>query len=111
MNPLDLFVRGHPVIMLLITLAGAGVVYYAARLWQGDAGPQYVRALILTGALSIMIGMLGQAVGLVQLLNAVERADTIPAYLIIDGITNTFIPLVYGAFWFILALAIRYIKV
>lgn len=109
MNPIDLFVRGNPMIMLLITLAGAGVVYYAVRLWK-ETRPKYVSALVLTGALSVMIGMLGQAVGLVQILNVVERAQDVPAHLITDGITITFIPMVYGTFWFILALAVRYIK-
>lgn len=110
MNPINLFVRGNPMIMLLITLAGAGVVYYAVRLWRENEASNYLSALVLTGARSIMIGMLGQAAGLVQLLNAVDQVGAVPADLIIDGITNTFIPMVYGTFWFILALALRYIK-
>jgi hypothetical protein len=110
MNPIELFVQGNVVVMLLITLAGAGVVYYAVKLWRSEARSTYVRSLVLTGAVSIIIGMLGQAIGLIQILNVVDGAGHVPATLIRDGIVSTFIPMAYGTFWFLAALAVGYLR-
>jgi hypothetical protein len=104
MNPIELFIQGNVVVMSLITLAGAGVAYYAIKLWHTDVRSQYVRALVLTGAASLMIGMLGQSIGLIQILNVVDGAGQVPGALVRDGIANTFIPMVYGTFWFVVAL-------
>jgi hypothetical protein len=110
MSPIQLFVQGNVIVMLLISLAGAGVIFYAVRLWRNSAEAGARRALILTGAASIMIGMLGQSIGLIQVLNVLSRAGEVPADLITGGIANTFIPMVYGALWFLVALAVGYIK-
>jgi hypothetical protein len=104
MNPIELFIQGNIVVMLLITLAGASVVYYAVKLWHSDVRGTYMRALVLAGAVSIMIGMLGQSIGLIQVLNVAAGAGQVPGALIRDGILNTFIPMVYGTLWFLVAL-------
>ncbi len=105
---LDLFMQGNPFIMSLITLSAAGVVYYSVVCWRNDNHESSSQALLLVGALSLMLGIIGQSIGLVQILNVAEQAGEAPPALFTTGIKNTFIPLVYGGFWFLLALGVRY---
>lgn len=85
--------------MVLITITGIATAVLSVKLLKGNANPSVqgqVLGLVLT---TMIIGIIGQSLGIIQVLQMLEAAGDVPPVLISGGLKSTFIPFVYATFW------------
>ncbi len=94
--------------LLLVLLAVLFLAGHAALLiGRGEADRAEVegklRAVLFWGAMSLVMGLLGTSVGLVQMATAIARAERVMATTILGGVGVALITSVFGLLIFLVA--------
>lgn len=95
----DYFLQGGPVFMILLTIMGIATVVLSIKLIRektNDAIRGQVIGLVL---INMIIGIIGQSLGIIQVLQMLESAGDVPPALISGGLKSTFIPFIYALIW------------
>ena len=109
---LDLFYMGGPLFMSLVTAAALLMLGLTFRQITGDESVDRLSksSIPIAGSLALVIGLLGQTLGLYQMLSAMEQAGVdLPAAMIWGGLKITFISSGYGLIVFVLSLIIWFV--
>ncbi len=107
----DYFLQGGPVLMILITITGIATAVLSVKLIKDPAATSTQGQVLGLVLITMIIGIIGQSLGIIQVLQMLEAAGEVPPALISGGLKSTFIPFVYAAFWSLIgALAWFYSK-
>jgi hypothetical protein len=107
---MDAFLSGG-VMMWPILAVGVGVAWLAGRTALGIRGghagrgavARGLQALLFWGGMSVVLGILGMATGLVIMAQAVRAAGAVHAPLIWGGLSVALVPLVFSLVVFLFA--------
>lgn len=103
---IDWFLDGGYMMWALLALA-LGVIGLAARaaigLGRGDAPAQPLGTILFWGAVALLVGALGTAVGLVVMAQHIAAAGGATPQLIWSGVSVTLVTLIFGILIFLLS--------
>lgn len=106
---IDLFYRGGPLFMSLVTLAGLTsvvlMVNLSVRLARKESVPlSKMKIIPVAGSTAFMLGLLAQVIGIYQMISAIQEAGDVSPALIMGGFQVTLIAPAYGLVLFIVSL-------
>lgn len=88
--------------MVILTLLGIGVIVFSFRVIS-DVNIDSLRSQLLgITVITLLIGIVGQSLGIMQVLQILESAGEVRPSLISGGLKSTFIPFIYGLVWFLI---------
>lgn len=91
--------------MILLTITGIATVILSVKLLK-EKSNSVIRSQILGLVLiNIIIGVIGQSIGVIQVLQMLKSAGEVPPVLISGGLKSTFIPFIYAVFWALIGTA------
>lgn len=104
----ELFVMGGPLFMSLITLAFLGAVVSAIRGGIALSGKtpalHYINYVKHFGLLALVLGVLGQLIGLYSAFSAIEQAGDVSQALLAGGLKVSAITTLWGLICYALSL-------
>ncbi len=107
----DLFIYGGLWYMVIISICGIAMLFFSVRkvielfiLHRSEK--QGLDMILLFGSLSLVIGILAQAIGLFEAFDAIEVAGDISPRLLAGGVKISMITTLYGAFIFLFSLIV-----
>jgi len=93
--------------MAAVALGIAGlVVGTAARLWKNrepEASERSLQAILFWGVMSVVLGAIGTAGGLVVMTQAIALAGSVEAPLVWGGVSVSLVPLIIGLMLFLIS--------
>lgn len=96
----NLFYEGGPLFMGILTIILialiAVAVYAFIRTNKGSSGEKSISLVKEIGIFGLVVGILGQLIGLVQAFDAIERAADISPALLFHGLKISMITTLYG---------------
>lgn len=109
MRFVELFKMGGWPFMLMVTLLGLAMVFCVVRSYinvyvrnkTDIKGSNYI---LMFGSLSFIIGLLGQAIGMLGAFDAMESAGDIAPGLVAGGLKVSMIAPLYGMLFFIVSI-------
>ncbi|MDR8392446.1 MotA/TolQ/ExbB proton channel family protein [Aliifodinibius sp. S!AR15-10] len=98
---IDLFYRGGPLFMSLVSLAGllafGLIVYVLINVVKGKTvSKSTFKKIPIAGSLAFVIGILGQAIGLYDAMGAIQAAGDVSPALVAGGFQVSMIAPLYG---------------
>ena len=111
MSLFELFKMGGVQFMTVVTILGVAMIFYSVKsiinvFVKNDYSDKGVNYIIMYGSLAFIIGLLGQAMGLLAAFAAIEEAADISPAIIAGGLRVSMIVPLYGLFYFILSIPI-----
>ena len=111
MNLSESFSMGGTLFMSIITICGIGVVVFSVQkiihlYVKNEPKKSGLDMILLFGSLAIVLGFLGQAIGLFLAFTAIEQAGDISPGLVFGGLKVSMIAPLYGTFIFIISLIV-----
>ena len=107
---IETFLSGGTMMWPLLAV-GIGIVWMAVRagaLLRAPTPPdedahRRLQAILFWGAMSVVLGVLGTAVGLVVAARAIQRIGEVDSVLVWSGVGVALIPLIFGILIFLFA--------
>lgn len=103
----NLFYEGGPLFMGILTIIlivlFATAVYSFIRTKKGSSGAKSISLVKEIGIFGLVVGILGQLIGLVQAFDAIERAVDVSPALLAHGLKISMITTLYGMIIFLIA--------
>lgn len=108
---MELFYRGGPLFMSLVSLAGllafGLIVYILIDMAKGKSvSKSTLKNIPIAGSLAFVLGILGQAIGLYDAMGAIQAAGDVSPALVAGGFQVSMIAPLYGLVIFVLTLII-----
>lgn len=105
----ELFLMGGIQFMLFVTILGLAMLFFTVRSYvkvfaKKETNVAGINYILMFGSLSFIIGLLGQAIGMIAAFEAIYQAGDISPGLIAGGIRVSMIAPLYGVFYFILSI-------
>ena len=105
------FSMGGTLFMSIITICGIGVVVFTVQkiihfYVKNDNRKGGLDMILFFGSLAIVLGFLGQAIGMMGAFEAIEKAGDISPGLMASGLKVSMIAPLYGTFIFIISLIV-----
>tara|TARA_R110002050_G_scaffold291037_1_gene445109 strand:- start:248 stop:586 length:339 start_codon:yes stop_codon:yes gene_type:complete len=97
---LELFYRGGPLFMSLISLAQIGMFIAIVLHLKGKASSIAIREF---GLLALVLGILGQLIGLYSAFVAIEQMGSVSPAMLMGGLQVSMITTFYGLIGFIVS--------
>ncbi|WP_175549995.1 MotA/TolQ/ExbB proton channel family protein [Mariniphaga anaerophila] len=102
---------GGPLFMTIVTATGLSMVFFASKsciaiFAKKNYSGRGINYILMFGSLSFILGLLGQAVGMVEAFAAIQRAGDISPALVAGGLRVSMIAPLYGMFYFIISIPI-----
>jgi hypothetical protein len=112
----DAFLSGG-LLMYPLLLIAVGVLAVAARAalllyGRGEASPateRWLQAILFWGAISVLVGLLGTAVGLIQMAQAVALAGSVHPPLVWGGLGVALVTSIFGMLIFLLCAVLWFV--
>lgn len=109
MKLVQLFMEGGIQFMSLVSLLGLAMIFFMVRSYiqvfvKNSTNVRGINYILMFGSLSFIIGLLGQAVGMIAAFEAIYQAKDISPGLIAGGIRVSMIAPVYGMLIFIISI-------
>lgn len=102
---LEAFVEKFPVFMIVITISGLAAVFKIIRI-NSTQQTKIDRSFILgAGLFALFTGLLVFPIQTFQMLDAAKVAGEKQPSIVMGGFYLSFIPMLYGLFWFLISLA------
>jgi len=98
---LPIYILGIAVVVL------TGILTYTTatkRLDDPDRLKKLREIILFLGTFALLFGIFGQIVGMMQIMDIVEREGDIPSFLIMGGLRISMLPLSYSFFIFLISL-------
>ena len=107
---IEVFLSGG-FMMWPMLLIGVGILVLVVRaavdsreVGRSDAVVRRTQSIVFWGAMSLVLGLLGTVVGVIQMASAIERIGQVSETLLWGGIRVTMVTLVFGLLLFALSL-------
>lgn len=109
---IDLFFAGGLLFMLPLTVLAVLVLGVALKASmtirsRGEDASSWSRILFHLGLLAFVLGILSQAIGLYQMMTAIEAAGDVSPAIVMGGLKVSSIAPIYGLIIFIMAILLR----
>ena len=109
-----LFMTGGPLFMFIISVFGGLMTVYAVKgvivvFVKKNYEKARVNYILFFGSLALILGILGQAIGLFNAFSVIQEVGDISPSLIAGGLKVSMITPLYGAFWFIISLPVWFV--
>lgn len=106
---IDYFLRAFlelfPIFMIVITISGLAGVIQIVRIVVGKQLPTDRDYILSSGLFALFVGLLVFPVESFQLIKTMKAAGETEPSIVMGGYYITFVPMLYGIFWFIILLA------
>ncbi len=111
MKLFDLFYMGGPTFMSIVTICAIVMLVFSVKktlqyFVHKRMKKQGLNLILLFGSLAMVLGFLGQAVGLVSAFDAIQQAGDISPSLVAGGLQVSMLAPMYGTIVFIFSLII-----
>ena len=105
------FSMGGTLFMSIVTICGIGVVVFTVQkiihfYVKKEIKKRGLDMILFFGSLAIVLGFLGQAIGMMGAFDAIEQAGDISPGLVVGGLKVSMIAPLYGTFVFIVSLIV-----
>ena len=111
MSIIELFLTGGVLFMSIITILGIAMIIYSVKSFiavfaKNDYSGKGINYVLMFGSLALIIGLLGQAIGMFQSFGIIQEVGDISPALIAGGLKVSMIAPLYGAIYFIISFPI-----
>lgn len=111
MKLMQLYYEGGSLIMFVITMAALLMLIFSGlKVFRMSLKKQFdqlhLNYILIFGSLALVIGILGQGIGLIQAMDIIEKAGDISPALLAGGFKVSLIAPLYGLIIFLISLII-----
>lgn len=111
MKLMQLYYEGGALFMFVITMAALLMLIFSGlKVFRMSVKKQFdqlqLNYILIFGSLALVIGILGQGIGLIHAMDSIEKAGDISPALLAGGFKVSMIPPLYGLIIFFISLII-----